>query len=72
MAEEEGMGSKPEQGRDAQREEKVANAALYFTEDLTVAGANFFRSHLELVRFIGFVGELATRNDRFGKPSMSC
>jgi len=58
------MGSKPEHGRDAQREEKVANTARYFAENLTVAGANFFRSHLELVRFIGFVGELATRNDK--------
>ena len=58
------MGDKAELSRDAQREGKIANALRYFEGDLTVAGVNFFRSHLKLIHFIGFVDGLAKRNDK--------
>lgn len=45
------MGDKAELSRDAQREGKIANALRYFDGDLTVAGVNFFRSHLKLIQW---------------------
>jgi hypothetical protein len=64
VSEKEDGGVKSNQAPATRREELVAKAAPYFGGNLTVAGFNFFQSHTELLSFIGFVGELAKRNDK--------
>jgi hypothetical protein len=46
-----------------EREAQVEATARLIGSDLTTAGAAFMSSHMELVGFIGFVGELANRID---------
>jgi hypothetical protein len=55
--------SKKSAWRTKEREEQVERFAGFVAEDVTNAGANYFRANFEVVGFLGFVGTLTQHVD---------